>query len=175
MDKGLVKAIGLSNFNSAQVAEIVAAARIQPACLQVESHPFFANEQLRAFCAERKIVMSAYSPLGSGATIDGHTVPTHPVLAEIGQKYGATAAQMAIAFQAHRGVPTFPKSVTAERIRANLKGGQIKLEQADFDKIAALDAGVRVGWGGPKVERDGKMVPRDLLHPNYPFRDGQAF
>merc|ERR1719502_775934 len=97
--KGLVKAIGLSNFNSQQIAEICEKGTIVPAVLQVENHPYHSNEPLRAFCAERGIVMTAYSPPGSGATLDGATVPANPTLAEIGKKYGKSAAQVAIAWQ----------------------------------------------------------------------------
>ena len=63
---GLTRAAGLSNFNERQIAELEAVATIQPAVLQVESHPFFAQESLLKFCLERGIVFEAYSPLAAG-------------------------------------------------------------------------------------------------------------
>jgi len=175
VDAGLCKAIGLSNFNSVQVAEIMEKSRIKPAVLQVESHPFFQQEPLVAFCKENGIVVTAYSPLGTGSAIDGATIPTHPKLAAIGAKYGKSAAQVAIAWQANRGVPTFPKSVTESRIKANLDVLDVKFTAEELAAIGALNQDLRTGWGGPRVDRGGKSEPRDLLHPHYPFRDGVAF
>ena len=63
---GLTRATGLSNFNERQIAELEAVATIQTAVLQVESHPFFAQESLLKFCLERGIVFEAYSPLAAG-------------------------------------------------------------------------------------------------------------
>lgn len=170
VDDGLTKAIGLSNFNSAQIKEILENCRIRPAVLQVESHPFFQNKKLLDFCKANEIVMQAYSPLGTGSEVNGSTIPKHPKLAEIGARYGKSAAQTAIAFQFNRGVPTFPKSVTESRIKENL-GAQFKISDDDMALIGTLDdPGSRCGWGGPRVERNGKLEPRDLLHPLYPFR-----
>ena len=63
---GLTHDIGVSNFNERQIAELEAVATVQPAVLQVESHPFFAQESLLKFCQERGIVFEAYSPLAAG-------------------------------------------------------------------------------------------------------------
>lgn len=116
----------------------------------------------------------AYSPLGSGAELDGSIIPKHPTLAEIGAKHGKSAAQVALAFQSNRGIPTFPKSVKAERIAQNLDV-DFKLSEDEMKAISALNADTRTGWGGPQVERNGKMEPRDMLHPHYPFQPDLAF
>ena len=70
VEAGLVKAIGLSNFNSVQITEILEKGKIKPANLQVEVHPYFSQEPLVAFCKEKGITVTAYSPLGTGAEID---------------------------------------------------------------------------------------------------------
>ena len=175
VDAGLVKHIGLSNFTAAQIGAVCASARIQPAVLQVESHPFFQQRDLLAAAAAHGLVVTAYSPLGSGATIDGHNVPTHPKLAAIGAAYGKSAAQVALRFQVQRGVVTIPKSVKVARIQQNLAVHDFALSEADLAAIAALDANKRVGWGGPLMDKgDAGMRPRDEPigdggHPNYPF------
>ena len=171
MDAGLVKAIGLSNFNAAQVDEIVTNSRIKPVCNQVESHPFFQQDKLIAFCAERGVQVTAYSPLGTGAEFGGYKVFNHPTLEAIGARHGVSAAQVAIAFQATRKVPTFPKSVKASRIAENLGSAAIKLTPDDMAEIRKIDGGVRGGWAGPLVERNGRKEPRDYPHPNYPFKE----
>ena len=66
----MAQAIGLSNFNSVQITEILEKGKVKPANLQVEVHPYFSQEPLVAFCKERGIAVTAYSPLGTGAEID---------------------------------------------------------------------------------------------------------
>ena len=70
VEAGLVKAIGLSNFNSKQITEILEKGKVKPANLQVEVHPYFSQEPLVAFCKDKGIAVTAYSPLGTGAEID---------------------------------------------------------------------------------------------------------
>jgi alcohol dehydrogenase (NADP+) len=172
VEEGLVRGIGVSNFNSKQLAALSEQAKIAPACNQVESHPFFAQEPLLQACQSLGVTMTAYSPLGNGATIDGHTVHAHPELARIGAKHGVySASQVAIAYQVKRGVPTFPKSVKEARIVQNLAAGALAalLDDEDMTALRSLDASHRVGYGGPRVEREGRTEPRDLLHPDYPW------
>lgn len=121
--EGLVKAIGLSNFNSGQIEAIIEAGTIRPAVLQVEIHPYFSQEPLVAFCKERGIVPTAYSPLGTGQAINGQTVVGNETLAEVGATYGKSSAQVAIAWLAQRGIVVIPKSVTAARIAQNREVG----------------------------------------------------
>lgn len=165
---GLVRSLGLSNFNSKQIEALEQHAEIMPSVLQVESHPYFAQQRLVDFAHSRDIVVTAYSPLASGAkSSSGYTVPHHPVLARVGAKYGATAAQVAIAWQVARNVSVIPKSVSEARIVQNLEAAAIPLVQADVEVIDDLDEGLRIGWGGPKQKG---QPPRDAIHPSYPFR-----
>jgi len=169
VDAGLVKSIGLSNFNAVQVAAVHGGARIKPVCNQVESHPYFSQEPLIAACDALGVKVTAYSPLSSGQSVEGVTIFENAKLKEIGAKHGESAAVVAIAFQVCRGIPTFPKSIKAERIAANLAAGGLKLDEADMAAISALNGDARGGWGGPQVERGGNMEPRDLLHKDYPW------
>lgn len=82
--------------------------------------------------------------------------------------------KVAIAFQFNRGVVTFPKSTNEKRLAENFDTF-FKLSDDDMVAISALNQDARTGWGGPKVERGGKMEARDLPHPLYPHRPDVAF
>lgn len=103
--------------------QICAKARIKPAALQCESHPYLAQTELIAHAKKYGIVFEAYSPLGSPrrpwAKPDEPSLMQDPKIIEIGEKYGKTAAQVLIRYQVEREVVVLPKSVTPERIRAN--------------------------------------------------------
>ena len=169
VDAGLTRSIGLSNFNSEQIAGVCEGARIQPAVLQVEIHPYFSQQPLVKFCQARNIVVTAYSPLGTGAVIDGSTVVGNPVLEEIGAKYGKSSAQVAICWLASRGLVVIPKSVTPARVLQN-REVKFELSAEDIAKVDALNKDCRNGWGGP-LSADGS--PRDIAHPLYPFGAGR--
>ena len=174
---GKTRSIGLSNFNSEQISAICATAQVQPAVLQVEVHPYFAQKALLAFCESKGIAVTAYSPLASGATgKEGHTIPVHPVLRAIGERNGGrSAAQVAVAWQLQRGVIVIPKSVTAARVQQNFDVF-FDMSADDVAAVDALDENCRMGWGGPQVERNGQMRPRDEAHPLYPFKaDDSSF
>ncbi|MGH0135739.1 UNVERIFIED_CONTAM: hypothetical protein FKN15_050783 [Acipenser sinensis] len=125
VEKGLVRAIGLSNFNSRQIDDIITIATIKPAVLQVECHPYLAQTELLAHCRARGLVMTAYSPLGSPDRAWKH--PDEPVLLEepfikkLAEKYGKSPAQVILRWQVQRGVVTIPKSVTESRILQNIQ------------------------------------------------------
>ena len=85
----------------------------------MEIHPYFSQRPLVEFCQSRNIVVTAYSPLGTGAVIDGSTVVGNSVLKEIGDKYGKSSAQVAICWLASRGLVVIPKSVTPARVLQN--------------------------------------------------------
>lgn len=169
VDAGLARSIGLSNFNSEQVTSILGSCRIKPAVLQVEVHPYLSQAPLVAFCKERSIVVTAYSPLGTGAVIDGATVVGNPVLQEIGATYGKSSAQVAINWLARRGLVVIPKSVTPARVLQN-RAVKFELSKEDVELVDALNKDCRNGWGGP-LGADG--APRDGAHPLYPFGAGR--
>jgi diketogulonate reductase-like aldo/keto reductase len=132
---------------------------------------------MAAFCAAQGIVVTAYSPLGSGGVGSAGTmVAANEALAAIGAKHGRSAAQVAIAWCVARGIVCIPKSVTESRLKANIDVF-FELSEEEMGAIAALDMNERMptGWGGPKVERDGEMQPRDLIHPLYPFQPDVEF
>ncbi len=135
--EGWVKAIGVSNFYPAILANFCANVEIMPAVNQVELHPFFAQDSAIALMKEYGIAPQAWGPLAEGR----HGIFTHPVLTEIGVKYGKTAAQIALKWNAQRGVSILPKSVHVERMEQNFDIWDFTLSDEDMHKIAELDLG----------------------------------
>ncbi|XP_072129777.1 aldo-keto reductase family 1 member A1-B isoform X2 [Mobula birostris] len=173
VEKGLVKAIGLSNFNSRQIDDVFAAATIKPAVLQVECHPYLAQNELIGHCQKLGLKVTAYSPLGSFNRTWKDT--DEPVLLEdsgikaIANKHGKSPAQVLLRWQVQRGVVAIPKSVNAERIAQNLQVFDFTLTEDEMKIIGSLNRNCR--YIVPKLKVDDKFVPRDALHPHYPFHD----
>lgn len=130
--QGKVRSIGVSNFPEEQLREIIEKTGVVPAIHQVELHPYFSQEALRAVHAEYGIVTEAWSPLGNGSDL-----LQNPVLAEIAERHGATPAQVVLAWHLAKGTVAIPKSVTPSRIEENLASVNVKLTAED---IAAVDA-----------------------------------
>ena len=135
--EGWVKAIGVSNFYPAILANLCENVEIMPAVNQVELHPFFTQDSAITLMKEYGIAPQAWGPLAEGR----HGIFIHPVLTEIGAKYGKTAAQIALKWNAQRGVSILPKSVHVERMKQNFDIWNFTLSDEDMQKIAALDLG----------------------------------
>lgn len=134
---GKIRAIGVSNFYPAVLANFCETVEIKPMVNQVELHPFFQQEAALATMKECGVVPQAWGPLAEGK----HGIFTHPVLTKIGEKYGKTAAQVALRWNTQRGVSILPKSVRAERIAVNLDIWDFALNEAEMAEIAKLDLG----------------------------------
>uniref|UniRef100_A0A8C6PUD5 alcohol dehydrogenase (NADP(+)) n=1 Tax=Nothobranchius furzeri TaxID=105023 RepID=A0A8C6PUD5_NOTFU len=173
VDKGLVKAIGLSNFNARQIDDIISTARHTPVVNQVECHPYLSQTDLLAHCRSKAICVTAYSPLGSRdrpwATADEPCLLQDPHLGDIAQKYQKSPAQVILRWNIQRGVACIPKSVTPSRIQENLAVFDFSLSQEDMELIDSLNRNMR--FVVPTTEKDGKKVFRDAHHPHFPFND----
>ncbi|BAQ24462.1 aldo/keto reductase [Streptococcus troglodytae] len=134
---GKIKAIGVSNFYPERLADFCETVAIQPTVNQVETHPFFQREDLLAVAKEYDVAIEAWGPFAEGK----FGIFSHPVLTKIGEKYGKTAAQVALRWNLDRGVIVLPKSVTPERIEANIDVFDFSLDEKDKQEIAALDMG----------------------------------
>jgi len=145
VDAGLCRTIGVSNFSATKLGEVLDAARIPPAMNQVEMHPYLAQNDLLAYCRERDVAVTAYSPLGSRDRPKSMKAEAEPVLledpavGEVAAKHAASPAQVLIAWALRRGTVVIPKSVNAERIRQNLAATELTLDDDDMATIAALD------------------------------------
>lgn len=173
VDAGLVRSIGISNFNAAQVRAVTAMCRIRPAMNQVECHPYFSQARLKEVCAGEGIPLTAYCPLGSADNPsrkpDDPWLLEDKVLADVGAKHGKSAAQVAIRWQMQRGVVVIPKSVNPARIAANLDVCDFELTDEDMAAVDGLDRDWRCNV--PSVQVDGEFKPRDAAHRHYPFND----
>ncbi|KAG8430403.1 hypothetical protein GDO86_017883 [Hymenochirus boettgeri] len=173
VEKGLTKAIGLSNFNRRQVDDVLNIAAVKPAVLQVECHPYLAQNELIAHCHANGLVFTGYSPLGSPDR--SWRKPEDPVLLEepsiiaMAKKYRKSEAQIVLRWQMQRKVITIPKSVTPARILQNFQIFDFSLTEEEMQKIAALNKNMR--YIIPLIVVNGKSVPRDAGHCFYPFND----
>ena len=118
VDGGLCKSIGLSDITLEKLKEIIAIARIKPAVVQVESHPYLPEWELLEFCQQHGIVLLAFAPLGHGMD---PKVLEDPVITTIAQHVKKTPAQVALAWAAQRGTAFLTTSVTPRRIQENFE------------------------------------------------------
>lgn len=135
--EGRIRAIGVCNFYPDRLTDLCLNAKVIPAVNQVELHPFFAQtsalENMKAFGVQPE----AWGPMAEGK----HGIFTHPVLTEIGAKYGKSAAQTALRWNVQRGVVIIPKSTHRERMEENFNIWDFSLSDEDMAAIATLDLG----------------------------------
>jgi diketogulonate reductase-like aldo/keto reductase len=130
---GIVRAIGVSNFQIPDLQEILDICEIKPVLNQVELHPVFRRAELHQFCARNQIQMEAWAPLHQGQALD------IPVIVNIAKKYGKSPAQVLIRWDLDIEVVTIPKSVTPQRIAENADVFDFELSPEDLAAIAALN------------------------------------
>ena len=135
--EGKLKAIGVCNFYPARLADLCETVEVIPAVNQVELHPFFQQENALAVMKEYGVVPEAWGPFAEG----NHGIFTHPVLTKIGDKYGKSAAQVALRWNVQRGVVVIPKSVHKDRMEQNMNIWDFNLSDEDMAEIAKLDLG----------------------------------
>ena len=146
---GLVRNIGVCNFNCALLRELTAQATIQPSMLQVELHPLLTQEKLLRFCGEQEIAVTAFSPLGSpsyvplGMAQADESVLAHPSVVEIAARHGKTAAQVVLRWGVQRGTAVIPKSRRVERMRENLAIFDFELAPDQMAAVTALNCNRR--------------------------------
>jgi diketogulonate reductase-like aldo/keto reductase len=118
VDEGKCRSIGLSDVNLEKLREIVAAARIKPAVVQVESHPYLPEWELLDLCREHGIVLLAFAALGHASE---PKLLDDPVITAIAQRVNKTPAQVALAWAVQRGTAFLTTSTNPDRIRANFE------------------------------------------------------
>ena len=136
-EAGKIRAIGVCNFYPDRLTDLCMNAKIAPMVNQVELHPFFAQTGAIENMKSLNVRPEAWGPMAEGK----HGIFTHPVLTEIGRKYGKTAAQVALRWNAQRGVVIIPKSTHRERMEENFNIWDFALREEDMTAVAALDLG----------------------------------
>jgi 2,5-diketo-D-gluconate reductase A len=137
--EGLVRAIGVSNFQPAHLHRIIEATGVTPAVNQVELHPHLQQPGLRREHTDLGIVTEAWSPLDQGRVLD------LPAITEIAARHERTPAQIVLRWHVQLGNVAIPKSVTPQRIEENFDLFAFHLSPAEMEAIEALDAGLRSG------------------------------
>ena len=138
-DEGVVKAIGVSNFQTHHLEDIFTHRNEKPVINQVELHPRLSQEPLRAFCQKHQIAVEAWSPLARARFLQD------PTINEVAKKYGKSPAQVILRWHLQNGVVIIPKSVTPARIKENADLFDFELSADDMDKINKLNKNQRFG------------------------------
>ncbi|XP_072510308.1 prostaglandin-E(2) 9-reductase-like isoform X2 [Notamacropus eugenii] len=166
-DAGLVKSIGVSNFNRRQLEMILnkAGLKYKPVCNQVECHPYLNQSKLLEFCKSKDIILVAYSALGSQReprVVDEKSpfLLEDPVLGAIAKKHNRTPGQVALRYQIQRGVVVLAKSFNEKRLKENFQALDFQLTPEDMKVIDGLNRNFR--YLKFRVYQE---------HPNYPFND----
>jgi diketogulonate reductase-like aldo/keto reductase len=136
---GRVKAIGVSNFQTHHLRDLMDSAELKPVINQVEFHPRLTQKELLAYTREKGIQLEAWSPLMQGQLLQNET------LAQIAEKHGKSVAQVILRWDLQHGVVTIPKSTKPVRIAQNGDLFDFSLSQEEMDAIDALNENRRVG------------------------------
>lgn len=130
---GLVRSIGVSNFLPEHIERLEKETGVLPAVNQIELHPYFSQEPMRRFCAEKGIAVQAWSPLGRG-----NASLREPVVAEIARKHGRTATQVILRWELELGVGVIPKASSPTHQEENLALFDFELSREEVAAISAL-------------------------------------
>ncbi|XP_008449797.1 NADP-dependent D-sorbitol-6-phosphate dehydrogenase-like isoform X2 [Cucumis melo] len=155
---GLVRSIGISNYDIILTRDCLTYAKVKPAVNQIETHPYFQRESLVRFCQKHEICVTAHTPLGGAAVnpqVFGsiYNVIQDPLLEKVANKYGRSPAQIALRWGIQRNTVVIPKSSKLKRLEENFQVFDFELKQEDMDLIKNIDKKYRtnlistVAWG----------------------------
>ncbi len=142
---GRARSIGVSNFQVDHLRRLADETGTVPAVNQIEVHPYFTNEEVRAYGEEHGIATEAWSPIAQGKVLDD------PVITRIAEAVGKSPAQVVLRWHIQRGDIVFPKSVTEQRIKDNFALFDFELGEDDLSAISGLDKG-EDGRTGPNPD-----------------------
>ncbi|MEU7927538.1 aldo/keto reductase [Micromonospora sp. NPDC049107] len=149
---GRARSIGVSNFQVAHLRRLADEASVVPAVNQIEAHPYFTNDEVRAYGREHNILTEAWSPIAQGKVLDD------PTVVDIADQVGRTPAQVVLRWHVQRGDIIFPKSTTPKRIEENTGIFDFELDDTAMERITGLDKG-EAGRQGPNPDTFA-YVPR---------------
>lgn len=137
---GKCRAVGVSNFMTNHLDDLLDQSDLVPAVDQVEFHPFLYQKPLLEYCRKHGIHIEAYSPLARAEKLK------HPVIVAIAAKHSKTAAQVMIRWGLQHGLSVIPKSVREERIRENSQVFDFQLSDEDMQRMDSLNENLRTNW-----------------------------
>ena len=149
VDLGLVKHIGVSNFNKDMLLNLIEHERIKPEMLQVELHPYLPQKELLEFSRLHHVHVTSYSPLGSGDRPKQMKKDNEPILLtnnevqKVAEKHGVSTGQVLITWALHRGTAVIPKSTSEKHILENLKAADIQLNEEDMRVLSNFSRNYR--------------------------------
>lgn len=154
VEKGLIKSIGVSNFNFQLLNDLLSYAKIKPVCNQIELHPFLSQHDFVEWLKDNDIVPVAYTPLAKGLGDGKELVPlTEPVIIKIAEKHKRPVGQIVLAWHLARGHVVIPKSAKYERAVENQHALEVKLSPEEVEEINKLNKNYRFvdnkRWGAP--------------------------
>lgn len=139
-EEGKCRAIGVSNYMIHHLEELFTKSSVVPAVNQIEVSPFNYKRDLIRFCADKGIVVEAYSPLTKGQRLG------HAAIVDAAKKYGRTPAQILIRWALQHDLVVLPKSTRKERIIENAAVFDFSIEPEDMERLDSLDEGLHTGW-----------------------------
>ena len=143
---GRARSVGVSNFQPAHLDRLAKESDITPAVNQIEVHPYFGNEDVRAYGVEHGIATEAWSPIAQGKVLGDE------VITRIAATHDKTPAQVVLRWHIQRGDIVFPKSVSPERVKSNFEIFDFSLDGDEMTAITGLDRG-ESGRTGPNPDK----------------------
>ena len=166
VSSGKVKNIGICNFTTGMMHDLLSYAKIPPAALQIESHPYLTQNRLVRLCQDRGIAVTAFSPLAALSYIpmnmadEGESVLTELVIKSVAERVARTPAQVVLRWAVQRGTTVIPKSSNSNRMRENLQLFDFDLTDNEMAAISALNQNHRFNDPGDFCETEfGKFYP----------------
>jgi len=151
VDKGLIKSIGVSNFQGSLIMDVLRYAHFRPAVLQIEHHPYLVQQEILRFAKDEGIAVTAYSTFGPQSFIEldmakAKATPKlfeHNTILSISSSHNKSPAQVILRWCTQRGIAIIPKSNSLQRLQENLSSGDFDLTEDEIKAISALDIGLR--------------------------------
>ena len=161
-EKGLAKSIGISNFNGQLLMDLLRYAKIVPATLQIEHHPYLCQPGLVQLAQAHGLAITAYSSFGPSSFLErdmkkAHDTPLlleHSNIKKIADKHGKTPAQVLLRWATQRGIAVIPKSNNPTRLAQNLDVNSFDLDKSEIEEISSMDKNLRFN------------DPVNVRHPN---------
>jgi D-xylose reductase len=151
VEKGLAKSIGVSNFQAQLIYDLLRYAKIRPATLQIEHHPYLVQQELLNLAKREGIAVTAYSSFGPASFLEfnmQHAVKLTPLIEDetikaIAAKYNRQPSQVLLRWATQRGLAIIPKSNSVNRMKENLESSDFDLSEEDIKTISSFDRGLR--------------------------------